>query len=74
MYQIRENRRCFGVATLHVGTMRDMGLSVIWDPADSRKVLIVDMPLENPNDASQEELLDRVALSARIAIKCDYRA
>jgi hypothetical protein len=70
---VEQNKRCFGVASLHVGTMRDMGLNVIWDASDSRKVLIVNLPLENPNDAIQEALADRVAASARVATKCDYR-
>jgi hypothetical protein len=42
---IEQNSTCYGLATLHVGTMRDLGLTVRWDPEDPRKVLIVDMPL-----------------------------
>ena len=70
---IEDSKRCFGLATLHVGSLRDLGLSVIRDPDDYRKVLIVDMPYENPNDADQEALLDRVAGTARIALRCNHR-
>src|ERR1700674_4646126 len=58
---IEDHRRCFGVATLHLGTLRDQGLTVIRDPADDRKLLITDMPLENPGSAEDEALLDAVA-------------
>jgi hypothetical protein len=58
---------CHGVVTLHVGTLRNMGLAVIRDPENNRKLLIPNMPLENPNDKVQEALLDSVADTARIA-------
>jgi hypothetical protein len=64
---IENELSCHGVATLHVGTLRDLGLNVIRDPADGRKLLISNMPLENPNDPAQEALLDAVADTARIA-------
>lgn len=64
---------CHGIATLHVGAIRDLGLSVVRDPEDPRKLLIPDMPLENPNDAGQEALLDAVAQSARIALRCKWK-
>lgn len=56
-----------GLASLHVGTLRNLGLTVIRDPDDYRKLLIADIPFENPNDKDQEALLDTVADSARIA-------
>ena len=64
---------CEGIATLHVGTLLDHGLTVIRDPEDFRKILIKNMPFENPNDAAQERLLDSVAESARIAVRCRHR-
>jgi hypothetical protein len=57
----------YGISSLHVGTLRDLGLTVARDPRDDRKLLITDIPFENPNDADQEALLDAVAVSARIA-------
>jgi hypothetical protein len=62
-----------GLASLHVGTLRDLGLTAIRDPEDRRKLLIVDMPFENPNDKDQEALLDKVADSARIALRHRWR-
>jgi len=62
-----------GLATLHIGTMRNLGLRVIRDPLDERKILIVDMPLENPNDALQEALLEAVATTARIQLRHSWR-
>ena len=64
---------CHGLVTLHVGTLRDLGLHAIRDPADHRKVLIVNMPFENPGDAIQEALLDQVADSARICSRRKWR-
>lgn len=64
---------CEGVATLHVGTLLDHGLTVVRDPQDSRKILVKNMPFENPNDAVQERLLDDIADSARIATRCRHR-
>ena len=55
-----------GIVSLHVGTLRDFGLTVIRDNADGRKLLITNLPFENPNDADEERLLDDVAESARI--------
>jgi hypothetical protein len=42
---------------------------VIRDPNDQRKLLITDMPFQNPGNAEHEFLLDAVADSARIAEK-----
>ena len=62
-----------GLASLHVGTLRDLGLTVIRDPEDYRKILIVNIPFENPNDKDQEALLDAVADSAKIALRQRWR-
>jgi len=70
---LEDSLSCHGLATLHVGTLRNMGLTVIRDPRDERKILVTDMPLENPNDERQEALLESVALSARIALKYTFR-
>jgi hypothetical protein len=70
---IESERSCHGVATLHVGTLRDLGLTVIRDPENHQKLLIPDMPLENPNDAAQEALLDAVADTARIVERCKWK-
>jgi hypothetical protein len=68
---IEQEWSCHGLATLHVGTLRDAGLNVVRDPNDHRKVLITDMPFENPGEA--ESMLDRVAASARIHTRCKWK-
>jgi hypothetical protein len=70
---IEEELSCHGLVTLHVGTLRDLGLTVIRDDQNHRKVLITNMPFENPEDAADEALLDAVADSARIMIRCKWR-
>jgi hypothetical protein len=70
---IETSRSCFGLATLHVGTLLDHGLTVIRDPEDYRKILITNIPFENPADADQEHLLDTIAESARIAVRCKHK-
>lgn len=64
---IEQELSCHGLVTHHVGTLRALGLEVIRDPLDSRKVLITNLPFENPGDQQQEKLADRVASKARIA-------
>jgi hypothetical protein len=66
---IEEKKSGHGIATLHVGTLRSLGLSVVRDPEDNRKILISDIPFENPNDAGKEALLDKVADTARICLR-----
>ena len=66
---LQSGKSGYGVASLHVGTLRDLGLRVVRDDTDQRKLLIVDLPLENPNDAVQERLLDAVADTARIVCR-----
>jgi hypothetical protein len=51
-----------------------LGLTVIRDPLEFRKVLVTDIPFENPNDPTQEHLLDLVADSARIALRQRWKA
>lgn len=70
---IEEELSCHGLVTLHVGTLRDLGLTVVRDDQNFRKVLITDMPFENPEDPAQEALLDAVADSARIHTRCKWR-
>ena len=41
---VGEVRSGHGLATIHVGTIRDLGLTVIRDPQDQRKFLITDIP------------------------------
>jgi hypothetical protein len=60
---------CYGAVSLHAGKLRALGLSVIRDPEDHRKMLVPDMPLTNPNDPVQEALLDAVAQSAKIVCR-----
>lgn len=62
-----------GIASLHVGTLRDLGLNVVRDGDDGRKLLITNIPFENPTDANQEALLDAVAESARIVYRQRWR-
>jgi hypothetical protein len=66
---MEDSDSCHGLVTLHVGTLRDLGLNVIWDVEDDRKILITDMPLANPGDERQEALLEAVASSARIVAR-----
>jgi len=70
---IEQELSCHGLVTLHVGTLRALGLNAIRDPEDYRKVLITNMPFMNPNDADEERLLDAVADSARIHTHCKWR-
>ena len=70
---IEDTLSCHGLATLHVGTLRTLGLIVVRDPADPRKILVTNMPFENPNDADQEALLDSVSTTARIAARRRWR-
>jgi len=64
---------CFGLATLHVGTLLDHGLTVIRDPQDFRKLLITNAPWENPNNPDEERLADTIAESARIVERGRHR-
>ena len=70
---IESELSCYGIVTLHAGRIRNLGLRVIRDPNDNRKLLIPDMPLANPGNAEQEALLDAVAYTARIVEKCRWR-
>jgi hypothetical protein len=70
---MEDSLSCHGLATLHVGTLRNHGLNVIRDPQDTRKILITDMPLENPNDERQETLVEAVANTARIKLRYTWK-
>jgi hypothetical protein len=70
---MEDSESCHGLVTLHVGTLRDLGLNVIRDPSDNRKILITDMPFTNPDDERQETLLESVARSARIEVRYKWQ-
>jgi hypothetical protein len=70
---IEDSNSCYGLATLHVGTLRNLGLNVIRDPKDVRKLLVPNMPLTNPGNADEEALLESVARSARIAARYKWQ-
>ncbi len=70
---IENELSCHGIVTIHAGNLRNLGLTVIRDPNDFQKLLIPNMPLENPGDAAQEALLDAVADTARIIERCRWR-
>jgi hypothetical protein len=70
---IESSLSCHGVATLHVGTLLDLGLTVIRDPGDFTRILITNAPFESPNDADQERLADTIAEGARVARLCRWR-
>ena len=56
---------CYGVVSLHVGRLLDLGLNVIEDDQDVRKVLVTNLPYENPDSADDEKLVGDVARTAR---------
>ncbi len=64
---------CHGLVTLHVGKLLDLGLNVIRDPLDTRKLLITNMPLTNPGDKDQEAILEAVASIARIETRYKWQ-
>jgi len=70
---IESFNRCFGLATVHVGTLRDLGLEVIYDVEDSRKVLITNLPYERPAEAAAEKLVGDVAKTARVIVTCNHK-
>jgi len=70
---IEQENSCHGLSTLHVGTLRDFGLSIIRDPENTLKVLVVNVPYENPGTVEEEAMLDMVADSARIQQRCRWR-
>lgn len=67
------SNRCYGIISVHVGTLLDHGLHVIRDPKDRTRLLITDLPLESPNNAEAEDLLEEIATTARIKVRCNYR-
>jgi hypothetical protein len=72
-YCVESSNRCYGLGTLHVGTLRAAGFTVIRDPEFDQKCLITNAPLENPADAEQEHMLDQLAEMARIHHRCIYK-
>ena len=63
---IAEFNTCYGLATLHIGRLRDLGLRVVADPKNSRKVLITDLPLESDSSAHAQWLAEQAAKTAKI--------
>ena len=57
---------CYGVASLHVGRLLDLGIKVISDPEDPSKLLLANVPFENPGEPQLEKLAGDIAKSARI--------
>jgi hypothetical protein len=51
-----------------VGLLRDLGLEIIQDPEDAGKLLITNLPFENPHQAEAERLAGRVAAHARLVV------
>jgi len=49
-----------------------LGLNVIRDPNEHAKLLVIGLPLENPNNPDEEDLLERVAETARVAEICKW--
>jgi hypothetical protein len=66
---ISQFKRCFGVVSLHVGRLLDLGLRVIEDAQDHKKVLITNLPFETAGTAEEEKLAGEVAHAARIVKK-----
>lgn len=65
-YSAKQLQGCKHVASLHVGRLRDLGLEVIPDPEDQTKLLISNLPFENPRDANLERLAGKTAATARL--------
>jgi hypothetical protein len=66
-------KSCYGIITVHVGRLLDLGLTVIRDPKDLRKLLITNVPFERPESVEENDLLDDVAKTARVCMTCKYR-
>lgn len=58
------------MASLHVGRLVDLGLTVISVPQDARQALKTNLPFENPGTAEEERLAGDTAKGARIVAKC----
>jgi hypothetical protein len=57
-------RACFGVATLHVGRIRDLGLDVVPDSPDH--AYITGLPLQDDDPLNAERLARLLAGQARL--------
>ena len=64
---IKSFNTCFGVASLHVGRLKDLGLTVEPDSLDRTKLLITNLPYENDGSAEAEFIVGQVAKTARLA-------
>lgn len=54
---------CYGVFTLHVGRIRNLGLDILPDPL--RHANIIGLPFQNENQAEAERLAGKLAKQAR---------
>jgi hypothetical protein len=63
--------RCFGVVSLHLGRLFDLGLEVVTDPLDDKKVLVKNLPFERDPDG--EKLAGDVAKLSRVVMTCNHR-
>jgi len=59
--------RVKGIATLHTGRIRDLGLDVVPDPEDRRHAEIVGVPLSDEDLDGANYFADLLAEQARIA-------
>ncbi len=64
-----EFKTCFGVVSLHVGTLLDLGITIVADAQDDRKVLATNLPFENPLNADEEKLAGDAAKTARVVLR-----
>ena len=64
---------CFGVVSIDSRTLEAFGLVIVNDPEDDRKVLLQNVPYENPGDTQQEKLVGDIAEAATIIVKGEYR-
>lgn len=62
-------KKCYGVASLHVGKVRDMGLDVIADTDNHANV--VNLPYPADDEVQAEWLAGRLAKHARLVLLAD---
>ena len=58
-----------GIATLHTGRVRDLGLDVVPDPVDMRHAEIVGVPLRDDDEGLATYYADLLAEQARVVWK-----
>jgi hypothetical protein len=62
-------RECFGVASLHVGSIRDLGLDVVVDAAPHAN--ITSMPRDTDDRTEAERLASLLARQARLVARAN---